>query len=557
MKGLLLSALALAIGAPAAAQVGEPGGVPLVTAVQSGKSPFREIPEGHNLVHWDDLNFDHSLGYFWFSKADEWRFVKEDLDDGAGNVAKGVGPALFFKSSSTYKSRVRAPHSIALVKNLHLSGNFVLEVEMMQTGVETAHRDLCLFFGFEGPERFFYNHLGKRPDPHSSNVFDVNGADRVRIGAVSREEIDWGRGVWHRVRLECEWNGAKGGRVRTYFDDMETPAFEKPLYREAAGFIGLGSFDDAGAFRNLHVWAKEGSKLKGHLSPFGGEVVRRLWTEGASSGGLDILGAGSAKVWILENEYRVGMVRTVDGAVMTRDGSGGFFFDDGGGFPEADEDGKVTEEALKAWRAASRKEYRWVISDAGALGAAAGLVGLDDAIVLECGLAVTAEPVQEPDTSSGFSLEPIYGMKLRVEPAKESRSSFLAKKYRARIGASPGDNPEGIWRWTTDLEGAIGERLDPRPILLAITPPAAGFSAHLDAVLEPHGEVQRAMSAKFRCLRVDPTVIAGPSVRWPESIPIDGRGSAKCLVLDRKGQILRAIDEELPPPEFLASLLGK
>lgn len=553
MTGLLVGALALAMTGLATAQDEEPGpgrAWPEV-AGEAGKSPFREIPAGYELVHWNDLDAEDSLKSFWFSKADEWRFVEEDLDDGAGNAAKGAGPALFFKSSRTYKSRVRAPHTMGLVKNLRVGGDFVLEVEMMQTGVETAHRDLCLFFGFEGPERFFYNHLGKSPDPHSSNVFDVDRADRVRIGAVSENEIHWGRGVWHRVRLECEWDAAKGGRMRTFFDDMETPLFEKPLHREAAGLVGLGSFDDAGAFRNLHVWAKESSKPRGHLSPFGGEIVRRLWTSGPHSGGLDVLGAGSTKAWIMGEEYRVGMVRMWGDKVMTREFPSGFYFDDD---PEVAEDGNVTEGALKAWREAWRKEHRWVISDAEALGAAPGLVSLDEAVVLECGLAVTAEPVLEPDASSGISREPIYGVKLRVGPAMVSRSAYLARKYRASAGGAATENPEGIWRWTTDIDGALKERKDPRPVLLAITPHGTEFGVRLDGMLGADGELQAAAMSAYRCLRIDPTVIAGSSVRWPALIPLSRRGAAKCVVLSADGRVQRYVDDGPGLLEFLAEL---
>lgn len=549
MKGLFLGVSALAAMGLAAGAAQEPG-----------KSPFREIPAGYELVHWDDLDGDDSLKSFWYSKADEWRFLEGDLDDGAGNVATGVGPALFFKSSRTYKSRVRAPQSIALIKYLKVSGNFVLEVEMMQTGVETAHRDLCIFFGFEGPERFFYNHLGKVPDPNSSNVFDVNRADRVRIGEVSKEELHWGRGVWHRVRLECEWDDARGGRVRTYFDDMETPLFDKPLFREAAGLLGLGSFDDAGAFRNLHIWAKDSSKGTGNLNPFGDEVVRELSSEGQRSGGLNLFGAGSAKVWILGEEYRVGMVRTVDGKVLTRESRmGGFFFDDGldWAFKGGADEEELRKSFLEAQRELELREYRWVVSDAHALDAAPGLVRLDEAVVLECGLAVTAEQAFEPASSSGFSMEPIYGVKLHVGPAKESRSRYLAKKYRTSSGKPVGDRPEGIWRWTTDLRAAFLGRADPRPVLLAITPAGAPFSAKIDAATEANEAARASLAAAYRCLRVDPTLIAGPSVRWPASIPIDRRGNAKCLLLDGKGRILEAIEGEPTFSEFLARLQGK
>ena len=58
-------------------------------------------------------------------------------------------------------------------------GDFVLTVKVQSTNSEAgAHRDMCLFFNYQDPAHFYYVHLGKRPDPHSSQIMIVNDAPR-------------------------------------------------------------------------------------------------------------------------------------------------------------------------------------------------------------------------------------------------------------------------------------------------------------------------------------------------------------------------------------------
>lgn len=215
----------------------EPVPIPQRVAYEDALSPEARLPLGH--------------GRFWYSEPGEWQFSASVKDDGLGNPVPDSGPCLSFKSAQTYRPRVRSPHSLAILRGAYLEGPYALEIEAMQTGIETPHRDLCLVFGFQSPEQFFYAHMGMVPDATSSNVFEVNESPRRRIGEIGTKQIDWGRGVWHRLRLECDGTG----HARVFVDDMTAPHFEVDLGRPARGQIGFGSFDDAGAFRNLKIWS--------------------------------------------------------------------------------------------------------------------------------------------------------------------------------------------------------------------------------------------------------------------------------------------------------------
>ncbi|MFT7171226.1 MAG: hypothetical protein ACI80K_004380, partial [Paracoccaceae bacterium] len=234
--------------------------------------PPKLDPSALRLIYSDLLtpDADHPLGdeRFWYSQRAEWDFVESVKDDGIGSPAADSGPCLTFKSTQGYKPRVRSPHSVAILRGHEFEGPYAFEVEAMQTGVQTAHRDLVLFFGFQSPEQYFYAHLGMVPDATSSNVFEVNEAPRRRVGEIGTKQIQWGRGVWHQLRVECDGLG----HVRVFMDDMETPHFERDLGRPAGGQIGFGSFDDAGAFRNLKVWGSP-SPRAWRSNPFGDVVI--------------------------------------------------------------------------------------------------------------------------------------------------------------------------------------------------------------------------------------------------------------------------------------------
>lgn len=212
-----------------------------------------EGPPPYELVYSQDFTAESALDDFVFSDADAWRWWRAD----------GPG-ALELTGSGDYSPVYRSPHSIALVRDL-LVGDFVLEVELQQTGREYGHRDLCLFFGFESPNRFYYAHLATAPDLNSHNVFLVHDAPRRSLAEPGEEGVSWGTGQWHSVRLE---RNLRERTVRVWFNDMETPVLTATDNTLGWGRIGVGSFDDSGRFARVRVWAPEARKVPQSDSPF-------------------------------------------------------------------------------------------------------------------------------------------------------------------------------------------------------------------------------------------------------------------------------------------------
>jgi hypothetical protein len=192
-----------------------------------------DLREGFPVQYTQDFADARSLTDLTFSDARAWAWSEASLE---------------LHGESTYAPPHRSPLAMALIGDA-LFDDFVLEVEVLQTGREYGHRDLCLFFGFESPARFYYAHLATTPDEHAHNVFLVDGADRRAIAPVAEKGVEWSD-TWHLVRLS-----RIDGMIRVFFDDMTTPVIEASDATLGAGRIGLGSFDDTGRFRNARVWA--------------------------------------------------------------------------------------------------------------------------------------------------------------------------------------------------------------------------------------------------------------------------------------------------------------
>ena len=216
----------------------------LLTACSSTGGSELGYGGGWPLVYSQDFANGESLEDLSFSDHRAWRWSPSTT---------GVPGALELAGESLYKPKHRSPYCIALLHG-RVYQSFVLEADMLQTGKEYGHRDLCLFFGFQDPEHFHYVHLATAPDDRAHNIFLVNAAPRVKTSPVAESGVEWGTGEWHRVRLERD---VELGETRVYFDDMLTPTLSAKNETFDWGLIGFGSFDDTGRFANVKIWAPE------------------------------------------------------------------------------------------------------------------------------------------------------------------------------------------------------------------------------------------------------------------------------------------------------------
>ncbi len=175
--------------------------------------------------------------------ADRWEFLDPatwTVTDRGGNRVLEIT-----QRRSAYQPPFRSPGHVALMRDVQ-AGSFELTVRVRSTKDTGAHRDCCLFFGWQDPARFYYVHLGARPDPASGQIMIVNRAARRPLTQNERP-TPW-TDNWHRVRLRRD---VRTGEIAVYFDDMQKPHMQVRDTTFAAGRIGIGSFDDMNAFDDV------------------------------------------------------------------------------------------------------------------------------------------------------------------------------------------------------------------------------------------------------------------------------------------------------------------
>jgi len=218
----------------------------LIFACMFGLSQAQNMPEGYKLLYSEDFEHLENTSSFSMSDANAWRLHE---------TRKNNSLELF--QQSKYKTRVRSPFNIALIDDL-IVGDFILEVELVQTGKEYGHRDMCVFFGVKDPSNFYYVHFASKTDDHAHNIFIVNDEPRTKISTKTSEGINWGTTEEpHKIRIE---RTLADGMIKVYFDDMSAPIMEAEDRHFDFGKIGFGSFDDTGRVDNIKVWGKETKK---------------------------------------------------------------------------------------------------------------------------------------------------------------------------------------------------------------------------------------------------------------------------------------------------------
>lgn len=200
------------------------------------------VPEGYQLAFCEAFDVPESINEFEFTQPGIW--ILSDT----GNKTMALE---FTGKSEQYIPTVRSPHTIGLISDLQF-GSFVLEADLLQTGREYGHRDMCIFFGFQDSTHFYYAHMATKMDDHAHNIFIVNDGPRTRISPESNDGIDWGDNIWHRVRLVRD---IASGTIELYFDDMTQPIMKAKDKTFGTGYIGFGSFDDSGKIDNINVWS--------------------------------------------------------------------------------------------------------------------------------------------------------------------------------------------------------------------------------------------------------------------------------------------------------------
>lgn len=180
---------------------------------------------------------DKSEGWLFGDPA-AWTWSKE-----------GGAPVLTLHKQQNFKPKVRSPFNLAWYTAAEWQ-SFTLTVEARLTKFDAGNNDLCIAFGRQDDTRFYYAHLGEKADGVHHQLHLVDRADRRAITATRTEGTPWQPGTWHRIKVVHD---ATAGKIAVYFDDMAKPVLTAEDKTLTHGWIGIGSFDDLGQFRNLEV----------------------------------------------------------------------------------------------------------------------------------------------------------------------------------------------------------------------------------------------------------------------------------------------------------------
>lgn len=165
-------------------------------------------------------------------------------------VVDDAGSKVYELVASGEPGPVRAPTSRSV-----LSGHDVESFEFTgrlrcSTDPAVAVRDLCILFHYQDPTHFYYVHFAGTSDAVHNIIGLVDGADRVKInlepaGASTFRLTDR---AWHAFKVACD---ARTGEIRAYLDDLTVPILTARDRTLNHGLVGVGSFDDTGAFDDL------------------------------------------------------------------------------------------------------------------------------------------------------------------------------------------------------------------------------------------------------------------------------------------------------------------
>jgi len=158
-----------------------------------------------------------------------------------------AGRVLRLTRQSDFKSKVRRPRNLAWF-DTRTWGAFTLKAEVRLDLFNDGNNDLCIAFGMTSETRFYYAHLGQSADGVHLHIHLVDDADRKPITETRVDTLPWKPDHWHKLVLARD---PEAGTIRVWFDGVEVLTAEDRTL--GIGKIGLGSFDDLGAFRAVEV----------------------------------------------------------------------------------------------------------------------------------------------------------------------------------------------------------------------------------------------------------------------------------------------------------------
>ena len=183
---------------------------------------------------------------FESGQADGWA----PNDPAHWRVVADGGSMIYELTASGEPGPVRAPASVSVWTG-HDASSFEFTGRLRcDADAASPVRDMCVIFHYRDPAHFYYVHFAGSSDAVHNIIGIVDGADRVKINAepAGASTFRLADRAWHAVKVTCD---ARTGDIRADLDDMTSPVLTARDNRIGHGLVGVGSFDDTGAFDDL------------------------------------------------------------------------------------------------------------------------------------------------------------------------------------------------------------------------------------------------------------------------------------------------------------------
>lgn len=223
----------------------------VVADATDGLAPAGPVTAPPSRVVWRD-DFRQADEVRWEQRpGSRWEWMELEDDEG-GKVRQvyaltEIGPP----------GRIRAPMAWSLVRDLEVEEVVLTAHGRVATPVSVPGRDLILFFGWQGPEQFYYVHFSAENSAVHNVVMRVNGSDREKLPHLVQPVPRLLSDGFHTIRI---WHQPDTGDIIAWCDDMDVPIMhardEERTFR--GGRVGIGSFDDLGWFDWFEVRVPEG-----------------------------------------------------------------------------------------------------------------------------------------------------------------------------------------------------------------------------------------------------------------------------------------------------------
>jgi hypothetical protein len=211
------------------------------------------MPEGYILIYQQNFSSDTALKDFRFSSPGSWKI----------NNLKG-NRFLECIGQTQHDPGFSSPGIIGIIHG-HILGEFILEADLMLTGPEKEGRDLCIFFSVKDSSHYYYIQLSSQANDTSHGIFLVKNGPRYRVSNWQTTGIIWENQKWHKVRVV---RNIINRSVSVYFDDMKNPVITSRDPELVMGYLGFGSFNNAGCFDNIKIWAPTSIPEKANFFKF-------------------------------------------------------------------------------------------------------------------------------------------------------------------------------------------------------------------------------------------------------------------------------------------------